>query len=131
MIGRSCLLAAGVLLLVAAPAYAAGGHGGPPLEFGDVLGVGHVLGSVFGSIGHAVLGAFSWTFGLATNFILTTIGAIVKLLIPRSWAEQGVQIMQWIVQVPDYAGTISGPTGQSGYGFAGVNALRDLVTRDR
>ena len=30
MIRRSSLLAAGVLLLVAAPAYAASGHGGPP-----------------------------------------------------------------------------------------------------
>jgi hypothetical protein len=128
MIRRSSLLAGGVLVLVAAPAYAAGGHGGPPLEFGDVLGVGHALGSVFGSIGHAVLGAFSWTFGLATNFVLTTIGAIVKLLIPRSWATQGVQVMQWIVQVRDYAGTITGPTGQSVYGFAGINALRDLFT---
>jgi hypothetical protein len=128
IIRRSGLLAAGVLLVVAAPAYAAGRHGGPPLVFGDVLGIGHALGSVFGSIGHAVLGAFSWTFGLATNFILTTIGAIVKLLIPRSWAREGVQIMQWIVQVPDYAGTITGPSGQQVYGFAGINALRDLFT---
>ena len=80
IIRRSSLLAAGVLLLLAAPAYAAVGHGGPPLAFGDVLGIGHAFGSVFGTIGHAVLGAFSWTFKLATNFILTTIGAIVKLL---------------------------------------------------
>ena len=125
---RSSLLAAGVLLLAAAPAYAAGGHGGPPLVFADFLGIGHLVGGVFGTIGHAVLGAFSWTFGLAANFILTTIGAIVKLLIPRSWATEGVQIMQWIVAIPDYAGTITGPTGQHVYGFAGINALRDLFT---
>ena len=110
IIRRSSLLAAGVLLLAAAPAYAAGGHGGPPLVFADFLGIGHALGSVFGTIGHAVLGAFSWTFKFAANFILTTIGAIVKLLIPRSWAKEGVQIMQWIVAIPDYAGTITGPT---------------------
>ena len=128
MIRRSSLLAAGVLLLVAAPAYAAGRHGGPPVVFADFLGIGHLAGSVFGGIGHALLGAFSWTFKLAANFILTTIGAIVKLLIPRSWAKEGVQIMQWIVQVPDYAGTITGPTGQHVYGFAGINALRDLFT---
>jgi hypothetical protein len=128
IIRRSSLLAAGVLLLAAAPAYAAGGHGGPPLVFADFLGIGHALGSVFGTIGHAVLGAFSWTFQLAANFILTTIGAIVKLLIPRSWAKEGVQIMQWIVAIPDYAGTITGPTGQQVYGFAGINALRDLFT---
>ncbi|MDQ2894099.1 MAG: hypothetical protein M3Y09_00375, partial [Actinomycetota bacterium] len=128
IIGRSSLLAAGVLLLVAAPAYAAGGHGGPPLVFADFLGIGHLVGSVFGTIGHAVLGAFSWTFQLAANFILTTIGAIVKLLIPRSWATEGVQIMKWIVAIPDYAGTITGPTGQHSYGFGGINALRGVFT---
>ena len=127
-IRRSSLLAAGVLLLVAAPAYAAGQHGVAPLVSADFLGIGHAVGSVFGTIGHAVLGAFSWTFKLATSFILTTVGAIVKLLIPRSWATQGVAIMQWIVQVPDYAGTITGPAGQHVYGFAGINALRDLFT---
>jgi len=129
MIRRSFLLAAGVLLLVAAPAYAAGDHGaGSALVFADVLGIGHAVGGVFGGIGHALLGAFSWTFQLAANFILTTIGAIVRLLIPRSWAKQGVQIMQWIVQVPDYAGQVTSPTGQHSYGFAGINALRDLFT---
>jgi hypothetical protein len=128
IVRRSGLLAAGVLVLVVAPAYAAGGHGGPPLVLADFLGIGHLAGSVFGTIGHALLGAFSWTFQLAANFILTTIGAVVKLLIPRSWAKQGVQIMRWIVAVPDYAGTITGPTGQHSYGFAGINALRDLFT---
>ncbi len=129
MIRRSSLLAAGVLLLVAAPACAAGLHGGgSTLVFADVLGIGHAVGGVFGGIGHALLGAFSWTFQLAANFILTTIGAIVRLLIPGSWAKEGVQIMQWIVAIPDYAGQVTGPTGQHVYGFAGINALRDLFT---
>jgi hypothetical protein len=128
IIRRSSLLAAGLVLLVAAPAYAARGHGGPPLALGDILGIGHAVGSVLGTIGRAVLGAFSWTFRLATNFILTTVGAIVRLLIPRSCAKKGVEIMQWIVAIPDYAGTIASPTGQHVYGFAGINALRDLFT---
>ena len=128
MIRRSTLLAAGLLLLAAAPAYAASAHGGAPLVFADFLGIGHAVGSVFGGIGHALLGAFSWTFKLAANFILTTIGAVVKLLIPRSWAKEGVQIMQWIVAIPDYAGTITSPAGGHVYGFAGINALRDLFT---
>jgi hypothetical protein len=119
LIRRSSLLAAGLLLLIAAPAYAARGHGGPPLALGDILGIGHAVGSVFGTIGHAVLGAFSWTFTLATNFILTTIGAIVKLLIPPSWAKEGVEIMRWIVAIPDYAGTITSPTGQHVTGSLG------------
>jgi hypothetical protein len=87
-----------------------------------------ILGDIFGSIGHAVLGAFSWTIGLASKFILTTIGALVRMLIPRSWATAGVQIMEWIVAVPNYAGTVTSPTGQTVYGFAGINALRDLFT---
>ena len=87
-----------------------------------------ILGSIFGSIGHAVLGAFSWTIGLASKFILTTIGALVRMLIPRSWANKGVEIMEWIVAVPNYAGTVTTPAGRTVYGFAGINALRDLFT---
>ncbi len=127
IIARSAAVSVLLALLVAAPAAAATGHG-PPLMFADFLGIGHLAGSVFGGIGHAVLGAFTWTFELASKFLLTTIGAIVKLLIPRSWAQEGVQIMQWIVQIPNYAGTITNPTGGHVYGFAGINALRDLFT---
>jgi hypothetical protein len=124
---RAVLAALGIVLLTAAPAFAAGIHA-PIVPGADVLGIGHAVGGVFGGIGHAVLGAFSWTFALATKFILVTLGAIVKLLIPRSWANQGVQIMQWIVEVPNYAGRITSPTGQRVYGFAGINELRDLFT---
>ena len=87
-----------------------------------------ILGDIFGTIGHAVLGAFSWTIGLASKFILTTIGALVRMLIPRSWANEGVQIMEWIVAIPNYAGTVTSPTGHTIYGFAGINGLRDLFT---
>jgi hypothetical protein len=87
-----------------------------------------ILGDIFGTIGHAVLGAFSWTLGLASKFILTTVGALVRMLIPRSWASEGVQIMEWIVAVPNYAGTVTSPTGHTIYGFAGINGLRDLFT---
>src|ERR1035437_8039617 len=87
-----------------------------------------ILGDIFGTIGHAVLGAFSWTIGLASKFILTTVGALVRMLIPRSWANEGVQIMEWIVAVPNYAGTVASPTGHTIYGFAGINGLRDLFT---
>ena len=89
MIRRSSLLAAGLLLLVAAPAYAASGHGGPPLVFADFLGIGHAVGSVFGGIGHALLGAFSWTFKLAANFILTTIGGDREAADPALVGEGG------------------------------------------
>jgi hypothetical protein len=105
----------------AAPAAAATGSHLPLVTAG-------ILGSIFGTIGHAVLGAFSWTIGLASNFILTTIGALVRMLIPRSWANEGVQIMEWIVAIPNYAGTVTSPTGHTMYGFAGINGLRDLFT---
>ena len=75
-----------------------------------------------------MLGAFSWTIGLASKFILTTIGALVRMLIPRSWANEGVEIMEWIVAVPNYAGTVTTPDRPHVYGFAGINALRDLFT---
>jgi hypothetical protein len=107
------------LLVVAAPAYAASPHA-PLITAG-------ILNSIFGGIGHAVLGAISWTFGLASKFFLVTLGALVKLLIPRSWAQQGVQLMDWIVQVPNYAGKIATPRGDV-YGFRGINELRGLFT---
>ncbi len=118
---RSALLALGLLALSAVPAYAAGRHGAGGLA---VL----PIGGIFSAIGHALLGAFSWTVKLASSFFLVTIGALVKLLIPRSWAQDGVQVMRWIVEVPDYAGTLSSPSGASVYGFSGINALRDLFT---
>jgi hypothetical protein len=90
------------------------------------LGGASILGSIFGSIGHVLLGAFSWTVGLASKFLLTTLAGFVKLLIPQSWLNQGLGVMEWIVAVPDYAGTVSTPGGGHTFGFAGINALRDL-----
>ena len=117
-----CVVTAAVVSLAgAAPAAASAGPHIPLVTAG-------ILGSIFGSIGHAVLGAFSWTIGLASKFILTTIGALVRMLIPRSWANKGVAIMEWIVAVPNYAGTVTTPAGRTVYGFGGINALRDLFT---
>jgi len=130
---RLALVAAGVLLLLPTPAYAAGGH--VPLVTASIPIVGPVLstlggavGSVFSAIGGAVLGAFSWTIALASKFILTTIAALVRMLIPQSWVHKGLEIMQWIVAVPDYAGKVTSPGGGHVYGFAGINALRDVFT---
>jgi hypothetical protein len=120
-IAAAAALAVAGSLAGAAPAAAATGSHLPLVTAG-------ILGSIFGTIGHAVLGAFSWTIGLASNFILTTIGALVRMLIPRSWANEGVQIMEWIVAIPNYAGTVTSPTGNTIYGFAGINGLRDLFT---
>ena len=36
--------------------------------------------------------------------------------------------MRWLVAVPDYAGQITTPGGGHAYGFAGINALRDVFT---
>jgi hypothetical protein len=117
-----CVVTAAVVSLAgAAPAAASAGPHIPAVTAG-------ILGSIFGSLGHAVLGAFSWTIGLASKFILTTIGALVRMLIPRSWANKGVAIMEWIVAVPNYAGTVTTPAGRTVYGFGGINALRDLFT---
>src|ERR1700729_1841732 len=111
------ILAAVVVVTLAAPtsALAAGPH--------PVIGQASILGSIFGGIGHAVLGAFTWTVKLASTFILDTLGALVRLLIPRSWANEGAQIMGWIVAVPDYAGHVTTPPGNHQYGVAGINNL--------
>jgi hypothetical protein len=121
------------VLVAPAPAYASGGHlplvtASIPIIGPIVSGVGGAIGSIFSTVGGAILGAFTWTIGLATKFILTTIAALVKMLIPHSWVHKGLQIMQWIVAVPDYAGKVTSPGGGHVYGFAGINALRDVFT---
>jgi len=120
-IAMAAAVSAVISLAGAAPAAAAAGGHVP-------LAGASIIGDVFGSIGHAVLGAFSWTIGLASRFILTTVGALVRMLIPRSWASEGIHIMEWIVAVPNYAGTVTTPSGGTVYGFGGINALRDLFT---
>ena len=61
-----------------------------PIGGGSIFdAVGNLVGGVFSSLGHAVLGAFTWTIELASKFILITGGALVKLLIPSSSASQG------------------------------------------
>jgi hypothetical protein len=81
---------------------------------------------VFHLFGGLVLGGLSWTVGVAGKFILNTLGGLIRLLIPASWAKDGLQVMHWVVAVPDYAGTVTTPSGHVTYGFAGINALRDL-----
>lgn len=121
---RAVLLSAALLLLAAPVALAAGSD--VPLVGADFLGIGHAVGSVFKAIGGVVLGGLHWTVEVAGKFILATLGGLIRLLIPKSWARDGVGIMHWIVAVPDYAGTITSPGGHTTYGFAGINALRDL-----
>ena len=119
-------LSATVALVLAPPAFAAGWH--VPVVQADFLGVGHLAGSVLGALGGAVLGGLKWTVGVAAKFLLATLGGLVKLLIPASWAKDALGVMHWIVAVPDYAGTIISPSGAHSYGFSGINALRDLFT---
>ena len=115
-----------VTLALAPPAFAGGWH--VPLVQADFLGVGHLAGSVLGALGGAVLGGLNWTVSVAAKFLLATLGGLVKLLIPASWARDALGVMHWIVAVPDYAGTITSPSGAHSYGFSGINALRDLFT---
>ena len=88
--------------------------------------IGGLLGGVFHAIAGVVLGGLHWTVAVAGKFILATIGGLIRLLIPASWAKDGLQVMHWIVAVPDYAGTVTTPGGHTVYGFAGINELRDL-----
>ncbi|MHB8657713.1 MAG: hypothetical protein ACYC91_07115 [Solirubrobacteraceae bacterium] len=88
--------------------------------------VGGLLGGVFHAIAGVVLGGLSWTVDVAGKFILTTLGGLIRLLIPASWAHDGLAVMHWIVAVPNYAGTVTSPSGHTVYGFAGINSLRDL-----
>ena len=123
-VSLACLLAA--MLLLAAPAAALAD--GPHMMLAPALlgPVGGLIGGVFHAIAGVVLGGLSWTVGVAGKFILATLGGLIRLLIPASWARDGLEVMHWIVAVPNYAGTVTSPSGNTVYGFAGINALRDL-----
>ena len=121
---RTSTIAAVMVLALPATALASEPH---VLVAPAVLGpLGDAIGGVFHAIGGLVLGGLNWTVGVAGKFILNTLGGLIRLLIPASWAKDGLQVMHWVVAVPDYAGTITTPSGHVTYGFAGINALRDL-----
>jgi hypothetical protein len=123
-VSLACLIATTLLLAVPGAALADGPH---VMLAPALLGfVGTAIGDVFHAIAGVVLGGLSWTVGVAGKFILATLGGLIRLLIPASWARDGLGVMHWIVAVPDYAGTVTSPSGHSVYGFAGINALRDL-----
>ena len=121
---RGAGLASAALLAMPAAAFASGSR---VVLAPAILGfVGHAFGSVFHAIAGVVLGGLNWTVSVAGKFIVNTLGGLIRLLIPSSWAKDGLAVMHWIVAVPDYAGTITTPGGHTVYGFAGINALRDL-----
>ncbi|MGH2927907.1 MAG: hypothetical protein ACRDL8_06870 [Solirubrobacteraceae bacterium] len=78
--------------------------------------VGGLVGDVFHAIAGVVLGGLHWTVAVAGKFILATLGGLIRLLIPASWAKDGLQVMHWIVAVPNYAGTVTSPSGHTVYG---------------
>jgi len=86
------------------------------------------IAGLLDDIASTVLGGLDWSVDVAGDFILNLLGGLVSDLIPRSWIRQGVQIMGWLVAVPDYTGRVAGPGGGRHYGFAGVNAMRELYT---
>jgi len=88
----------------------------PPIA--DILGIGGALKSV-------LVGGFEWTTEVAGKFVVNTLAGLVDLLIPDSWATQGLSVMQWVVAIPNYAAHVAGPGGGD-YAFAGINDLRDL-----
>jgi hypothetical protein len=123
---RPAALAAGLALLLAlsaaSPALAATSGARASVAIALLGPVGDLLGGLT----HAVLGGVDWTVNVAGDFILNLLGGLIKDLIPRSWIHKGLDIMGWLVAVPDYTGRVSTPGGGHAYGFAGVNAMRSL-----
>ncbi|MGH2941641.1 MAG: hypothetical protein ACRDLN_02535, partial [Solirubrobacteraceae bacterium] len=96
------------------------------LAIGDPTGITDAIGDGLKGVAGVLVGGFSWTTDVAGKFIVNTLGGLVDLLIPDSWADQGLSIMQWVVAVPNYAARLAGPDGAHSYAFAGINDLRDL-----
>jgi hypothetical protein len=120
----SFVAALAVLLLLATPSSAMADPGlGVAIPGNPIPGA---LGDGVKAITGVFVGGFEWTTEVAGKFIINTLGGLVDLLIPDSWARQGMSIMQWVVAVPNYAAHVGGPGGSGGYAFAGINDLRDL-----
>jgi hypothetical protein len=96
------------------------------LAIGDPTGITDAIGDGLKGLAGVLVGGFNWTTDVAGKFIINTLGGLVDLLIPDSWADQGLSIMQWVVAVPNYAARLAGPDGAHSYAFAGINDLRDL-----
>jgi hypothetical protein len=127
MRSRSTLGAAVILGLVGAVILAASATAatpGPPIA--DVLGVGGALKDLLDKAGGVLIGGVNWTSDVAGQFIVQTLGGVVDLLIPDSWARQATSVMRWVVAVPNYGAQVTTPDGSAAYAFAGVNELRDL-----
>jgi len=114
-----------VAVALAFPAAAAAAHGNS-IPVADVLSVGGKVSDLLGSIKSVVVGGFEWTTVVAGEFVINTLGGLVDLLIPDSWAREATSIMQWVVAVPNYGAQARAPGGSATYAFAGVNELRDL-----
>ena len=56
-----------------------------------------------------MLGGVDWTVNVAGDFILNLLGGLVRDLIPRSWIDKGLDIMTWLVAVPDYTARVTTP----------------------
>jgi hypothetical protein len=121
------LVAALVVGLLGAAVLASTAAAAPPgAPIADVLGVGGALKDLLDKAGGVLLNGVNWTSDVAGQFIVQTLGGLVDLLIPDSWARQATSIMQWVVAVPNYGARIQTPGGSLTYAFAGINELRDL-----
>ena len=47
-----------------------------------------------------VVGGLNWTVGVAAKFILNLIGGLIRLLIPASWAKDGLEVMDVGIHYP-------------------------------
>ena len=119
------VLASGIALVLAPQASAAApGLHDAPLPLSNIAG--DIWGAISG-VGKAAIGVVNWTVGLASKFILNTIGGLVKLLIPKSWINESLNVMHWIVAVPNFGTQVTTPGGGRAYGFAGVNDIRSTM----
>jgi hypothetical protein len=96
------------------------------LALSDPTGITDAIGDGLKGLAGVLVGGFNWTTDVAGKFIINTLGGLVDLLIPDSWADQSLSIMQWVVAVPNYAARLAGPDSAHSYAFAGINDLRDL-----
>lgn len=107
---------AGLLLLILA-AVPADAHADPLVPVG--------VANPFDWLKDQAIGGLEWGVKQAAGFVQNLLGGIADALIPDWLAREAIDVIAWIVAIPNYAAP---GRGSGGYAFGGINDLRAVLT---
>lgn len=79
----------------------------------------------FGWVKDQVIGGLQWGVEQAAGFVTNLLAGIADALIPDWLADEALNVVAWIVAIPNYA---AAGEGAGGFAFGGLNSLRATLT---